>query len=134
MKVKSLSRVRLSATPWTAAHQAPPSMGVSRQEYWSGVPLPSPLCHTRRPISTNIGLPMKPTVKAPLKCHLLHEDFPDATSPGHSDLRWHLCWATSPLSFVPGTCPFVTTSLCSTVSVAFAASYPMLTCNSLQQQ
>ena len=39
MKVKSLSRVRLSATPWTAAYQAPPSMGLSRQEYWSGVPL-----------------------------------------------------------------------------------------------
>ena len=35
------SRVWLLATPWTAAHQAPPSMGVSRQEYWSGVPLPS---------------------------------------------------------------------------------------------
>ena len=42
MKVKSLSRVRLLATPWTTAHQAPPSMGFSRQEYWSGVPLPSP--------------------------------------------------------------------------------------------
>ena len=42
VKVKSLSRVRLSATPWTAAFQAPPSMGFSRQEYWSGVPLPSP--------------------------------------------------------------------------------------------
>ena len=42
MKVKLLSRVRLLATPWTAAHQAPPSMGFSRQEYWSGVPLPSP--------------------------------------------------------------------------------------------
>ena len=42
MKVKSLSRVRLFATPWTAAHLAPPSMGFSRQEYWSGVPLPSP--------------------------------------------------------------------------------------------
>ena len=41
MKVKSLSRVRPSATPWTAAHQAPPSMGFSRQEYWSGVPLPT---------------------------------------------------------------------------------------------
>ena len=37
------SRVRLLATPWTAAYQAPPSMGFSRQEYWSGVPLPSPL-------------------------------------------------------------------------------------------
>ena len=43
MKVKSLSCVRLLATPWTAAHQAPPSMGLSRQEYWSGVPLPSPI-------------------------------------------------------------------------------------------
>ena len=41
VKVKSLSRVRLSAAPWTAAHQAPLSMGFSRQEYWSGVPLPS---------------------------------------------------------------------------------------------
>ena len=39
VKVKSLSRVRLLMTPWTAAHQAPPSMGFSRQEYWSGVPL-----------------------------------------------------------------------------------------------
>ena len=42
VKVKSLSRVQPSVTPWTAAHQAPPSMGFSRQEYWSGVPLPSP--------------------------------------------------------------------------------------------
>ena len=42
MKVKLLSRVGLLATPWTAAYQAPPSMGFSRQEYWSGVPLPSP--------------------------------------------------------------------------------------------
>ena len=42
MKVKSLSRVRLFATPWTVAHQAPPSMGFSRQEYWSEVPFPSP--------------------------------------------------------------------------------------------
>ena len=41
-KVKSLSCVRLLATPWTAAYQAPPSMRFSRQEYWSGVPLPSP--------------------------------------------------------------------------------------------
>ena len=43
VKVKSLSRVRLLATPWTAADQAPPSMGFSRQEYWRGVPLPSPI-------------------------------------------------------------------------------------------
>ena len=42
MKVKSLSRVRLFATPWTVAYQAPPSRGFSRQEYWSGLPFPSP--------------------------------------------------------------------------------------------
>ena len=41
VKVKSLSGVRLLATPWTSAYQAPPSMGFSRQEYWSGVPSPS---------------------------------------------------------------------------------------------
>jgi len=42
VKVKSLSRVQPSATPWTAAHQAPLPVGFSRQEYWSGLPLPSP--------------------------------------------------------------------------------------------
>ena len=42
LKVKQFSCVLLFATPWTAAHQAPPSMGFSRQEFWSGVPLPSP--------------------------------------------------------------------------------------------
>ena len=42
VKVKSLSHVRLLATPWIAAYQAPPSMGFSKKEYWSGVPLPSP--------------------------------------------------------------------------------------------
>ena len=51
MKVKSesevLSRVQLLATPWTAAYQAPPSMGFSRQEYWSGLPLPSPSWQTK---------------------------------------------------------------------------------------
>ena len=55
MKVKLLSRVRILATPWTAAYQAPPSMGFSRQEYWSGVPLPSPLsprvCSNLYPLS-----------------------------------------------------------------------------------
>ena len=45
VKVKLLSRVQLLATPWTAAYQAPLSMGFSRQEYWSGVPLPSPVLY-----------------------------------------------------------------------------------------
>ena len=42
VKVKSLSRIQLFATPWTVTHQAPPSMGFSRQEYWNGLPFPSP--------------------------------------------------------------------------------------------
>ena len=41
-KVKSVSHVQLFATPWTVAYQVPPSMGFSRQEYWSGLPFPSP--------------------------------------------------------------------------------------------
>ena len=42
VKVKSLSRVQLFGTPWTVAHQVPSSMGFSMQEYWSGLPFPSP--------------------------------------------------------------------------------------------
>ena len=53
VKVKSLSRVRLFATAWTVAYQAPPSMGVSRQEYWSGLPFPSP---GDLPKGSNLGL------------------------------------------------------------------------------
>ena len=49
VKVKLRSRVRLLATPWTAAYQAPLSMGFSRQEYWSGVPLPSPYGNIKDP-------------------------------------------------------------------------------------
>ena len=45
VKVKSLGRVQLLATPWTSAYQAPLPMGSSRQDYWSGVPLPSPKTH-----------------------------------------------------------------------------------------
>ena len=48
VKVKSLNRVRLLATPWTAAYQSPLSMGFSRQEYWSGLPLPSPIFLPRK--------------------------------------------------------------------------------------
>ena len=48
VKVKLLNPVQLLATPWTTAYQAPSSMGFSRQEYWSGVPLPTPKRYTRR--------------------------------------------------------------------------------------
>ena len=60
VKVKSLSRVQLSATPWTAAHQAPPSMGFCRQEYWSWVFSCSVVsnCVTARTIPHQAPLPM----------------------------------------------------------------------------
>ena len=45
------SCVRLCATPETAAHQAPPSLGFSRQEYWSGLPFPSPMCESESEVS-----------------------------------------------------------------------------------
>ena len=54
MKVKSLSRVQLFTTPCTTAYQAPPSMGFSRQEYWSGVPLPSPAIRYKYLFPNNI--------------------------------------------------------------------------------
>ena len=56
MKVKSLSGVQLFVTPWTIAHQAPPSMGFSRQEYWSGLTFPSP-GHLPDP-GTELGSPV----------------------------------------------------------------------------
>ena len=59
VKGKSLSRVWLIATPWTAAHQDPPSIGFSRQEYWSGVPLPSPWDRVREVIKTRFLVPCR---------------------------------------------------------------------------
>ena len=70
MKVKSLSCVRLFVSPWTAASQAPPSMGFSRHEYWSGLPLPSPGdlpnlgIEPRSPALQADALPSKPPGKA----------------------------------------------------------------------
>ena len=61
VKVKSLSRVWLLVTPWTAAYQAPPSMGFSRQKYWSGVPLPSP--NTVYKVAENMILTMKKALR-----------------------------------------------------------------------
>ena len=56
VKVKSFSRVWLLETPWTAAYQAPPSMGFSQQQYWSGVPLPSPTYMHRCTYISNIWM------------------------------------------------------------------------------
>ena len=65
VKVKSLSHVRLVATPWTAAYQAPLSLGFSRQEYWSGLPLPSPS------LPNYSGSNMVPNVQFTLRTHLI---------------------------------------------------------------
>ena len=69
--VKSLSHVRLFATLWTVAHQAPPSMGLSRQEYWSGLPFPSPAdfpdpgIEPRSPVFQADALTSRPPEKTP---------------------------------------------------------------------
>ena len=69
MKVKLLSRVRLSVTLWTVAYQAPPSMGFSRQKYWSGLPfpssgdLPNPGIEPRSPALQADTLPSEPPGK-----------------------------------------------------------------------
>ena len=77
MKVKSLSRVRLFATPWTVAYQGPLSMGFSRQEYWSGLPfpspgyLPNPGIEPRSSALQADALPSEPPGK-PIKFHEVH--------------------------------------------------------------
>ena len=82
--VKSLSRVLLFATPWTVAYQAPPSMGFSRQEYWSGLPFPSP------GDLPNPGIePKSPAFQAdaltsePIYIHSFSYSFPYWFIPGH---------------------------------------------------
>ena len=66
VKVKSLSHMRLAATPWTAAYQAPPSVGFSRQEYWSGVPSPSPKDIENSYLCCMVGLWCYPSVRTSL--------------------------------------------------------------------
>ena len=79
VKGKSLSRVRPSATPWTAVYQAPLSMGFSRQEYWSGVPLPS-LIHV------NIILSIHPLFSEGSK--LLRQQFQTSVFIGTNQVTW----------------------------------------------
>ena len=86
IKVKSLSRVRLFATPWTVAHQAPPSMGFSKQECWSGLPFPSPRdlpnpgIEPRSPSLQADALPSEPSGKSLLFYGLLTKHSPLWTS------------------------------------------------------
>ena len=76
MKVKSLSRVPLFATPWTAAHQAPPPLGLSRQEHWSGLPF---LLQCMKVKSESEVAQSCPTLRDPMDCSpsvsSLHEIF-----------------------------------------------------------
>ena len=81
VKVKSLSRAWLWVTPWTAAYQAPPSMGFSRQEYWSGVPLLSPFKGT-----SNLFF----KIVAPFYCIYLFSHQPCVRVPGALPPYWHL--------------------------------------------
>ena len=93
VKVKSLSRVLLFVTPWTVVHQAPPSMGFSRQEYWSRVPLPSPggLPHpgieTRSPSLQADALLSEP--QAQVQMHPVRSSCRGRTfSPPYSQIQW----------------------------------------------
>ena len=71
VKVKSLSHIQLLATPWTAAYQAPLSIGFSRQEYWSRVPLPSPICYLGWSYLSFPGVSIFNKIKATLKLSFL---------------------------------------------------------------
>ena len=63
VKAKSLIHVRLFATPWTVDYEVPPSMRFSRQEYWSGLPFPSPLAHIRHLVNICLFGPPDLTLK-----------------------------------------------------------------------
>ena len=85
-KAKLLSRVRLFVTPWTVAHQDPPSMGFSRQEYWSGLPflspgaLPDPGIRPRSPALQADALTSEPPGKLKLNIHIHY--YPSNLPPG----------------------------------------------------
>ena len=88
VKVNSLSRIWLLATPWTAAYQAPPCMGFSRQEYWSGVPLPSPTIHLVNHYSRlNSGI-METVPPVPRRNSSLPPWFPQGRSDQCSSIFW----------------------------------------------
>ena len=71
-EVKLLSHVRLLATPWAAAFQAPSSMGFARQEYWSGVPLPSPVSCS---VMSNSVIPWTIAHQAPLSMEFPRQEY-----------------------------------------------------------
>ena len=106
VKVKSLSRVWLLATPWTAAYQAPPSMGLSGQQYWSGVPLPSPMkepSEHRRCVAHQKGV-LTPRIGG----HSLpHPSVPQSQCLSEHTLGWQTSWGTPlpPAVYIHWICP-----------------------------
>jgi len=101
VKVKSLSHAWLLATPWTRAYQAPPSMGFSRQEYWSGVLLPSPLMHAKAPAILPI-VASEPSVQ-------MSTQWKDKS---HLVLLWKQFWPRGLLKMVLGPAKGLKTMLC----------------------
>ena len=76
------SRVQLCATPWTAAHQAPPSLGFSRQEHWSGLPFPSPIHESYNPLNKTFSGGLARVVRIlPSRTHILNHTFNQQLSP-----------------------------------------------------
>jgi len=115
VKVKSLSHIRPSATPWTAAFQAPPSMEFSRQEYWSGVPLPSPKALLKMPLFKSPSLLGTSLVDQLLKNlpamqetwvqSLGHEDPLEKEMATHSSiLDWETPWTEELVGYSPWSC------------------------------
>ena len=97
MKGKSLSRAQLLATPWTAAYQAPPSMGLSRQEYWSGLPLPSPYDSEFIANSWKPSMLLLYTYIIPLKHSIICELNSEKVMATHSStLAWKIPWTEGP--------------------------------------
>ena len=95
--VKSLSRVRLFATPWTVAYQAPPSMGFSRQEYWSGLPspspgdLPNPGIEPGSPAFQADALTSEPPGKSWVDHNKLWKILKEVVIPDHLTSSWEIC-------------------------------------------
>ena len=103
MKVKSLSHVQLLATPWTTAHQAPPSMGFSRQEYWSEVPLSSPMSKLLSQFVSPCPYPLFPHVHSVL-LHLYscpENRFISVVRPFLTSIILPLCPPLSPSFYCP---------------------------------
>ena len=109
MKVKSLSHVQPFTTPWTAAYQAPPPMGFSRQGYWSRVPLPSPTMEYYSAIKKNTfesvlmrWMKLEPVIQSEVsqkerhQYSILTHIVEKAMAPHSSTLAWKIPWAEEP--------------------------------------